>query len=121
MIFSSIGITPACAGKTQKLSCCSLRFEDHPRVCGKNSSLVKYTVAALGSPPRVREKRISAEAIISRTRITPACAGKTITLIYHMLISRDHPRVCGKNDDDYLEEIEEQGSPPRVREKPNFI
>mgnify|MGYP007100809490 CR=1 FL=1 len=33
----------------------------------------------------------------SYTRITPACAGKTIKRIQASVFAWDHPRVCGKN------------------------
>ena len=51
----------------------------------------------LGSPPRVREKRIEKLQIIEKKRITPASAGKT-------------DRRCAQP-------LSNRGSPPRVREK----
>ena len=70
-----------------------------------------------GSPPRVREKLTSAEFGDIRTRITPACAGKTTTKLSPCLRKRDHPRVCGKNALIVDEPKRLLGSPPRVREK----
>ena len=56
-IVSLSRITPAYAGKTtivaSSLFCC----QDHPRVCGKNLQCLKSLFKALGSPPRMREKR----------------------------------------------------------------
>ena len=37
-----LGITPACAGRTQKTELRSLCAEDHPRVCGKNSKKIPF-------------------------------------------------------------------------------
>ena len=49
--------------------------------------------------------------------ITPACAGKTQTLLTAHLLCWDHPRVCGKNILNLDDEAYDKGSPPRVREK----
>ena len=40
--FFVLGITPACAGRTQKTELRSLCAEDHPRVCGKNSKKIPF-------------------------------------------------------------------------------
>ena len=74
------GITPACAGKTPHLNNALLLCQDHPRVCGKNIFLSLPTIAFLGSPPRVREKRIKINTLSMPCRITPACAGKTCSV-----------------------------------------
>ena len=134
-----IGITPACAGKTNKQTGAMHCTRDHPRVCGKNATQAHKETAALGSPPRVREKLESAKLEVLRGRITPACAGKTekqLSMIRQMKGSpprvrekptypvarknhvRDHPRVCGKNLYRQQEQEKQSGSPPRVREKP---
>ena len=52
-----LGITPACAGKTFKFMILFKGCEDHPRVCGKNSSSFEGCRRSQGSPPRVREKQ----------------------------------------------------------------
>ena len=39
------GITPACAGKTQKKEVFKVRKEDHPRVCGKDRVIMEPTEA----------------------------------------------------------------------------
>ena len=71
-------ITPACAGKTDRSVSCTMRSRDHPRVCGKNlSALLRFSKSA-GSPPRVREKLQTQSATLTASRITPACAGKTL-------------------------------------------
>ena len=92
---------------------------DHPRVCGKNSTLSVLLKKVLGSPPRVREKLSPTLAHSIKSRITPACAGKTLVLVRSLPKYRDHPRVCGKNQWESYTAKTERGSPPRVREKPN--
>ena len=72
------GITPACAGKTYIQQFQFKEYEDHPRVCGKNSNGDIIAMPCPGSPPRVREKLLSFEASLLFYRITPASAGKTL-------------------------------------------
>ena len=76
-----IGITPAYAGKSSIPSrrCCFCR--DHPRVCGEKPLFLFFRFFGLGSPPRVRGKAVHPLAVIISIRITPACAGKSITLL----------------------------------------
>ena len=70
-------ITPACAGKTFSAAIKPICPKDHPRVCGKNMADGTVTIKALGSPPRVREKLVCCNIVLTNRRITPACAGKT--------------------------------------------
>ena len=91
--------------------------EDHPRVCGKNKVAVTTTDRSLGSPPRVREKLTIIDPLEAGAGITPACAGKTFLFGRRLVLSGDHPRVCGKNKNFLTSSIKSVGSPPRVREK----
>ena len=50
------GITPACAGKTNKQVIVQPKFQDHPRLRGKNVPFSSISVLAAGSPPLAREK-----------------------------------------------------------------
>ena len=86
-------------------------------MCGKNATRTQSISLTLGSPPRVREKPFSFTFLLFYRRITPACAGKTPVKFYRQCIDRDHPRVCGKNDQNDLIVSPRVGSPPRVREK----
>ena len=72
-------ITPACAGKTRHLSQRRRSAQDHPRVCGENQRYIAPGTFKPGSPPRVRGKLFIMSMISTRRRITPACAGKTLT------------------------------------------
>ena len=91
------GITPACAGKTCPIKQMLLPGWDHPRVCGKDTWFNFEKVEDMGSPPRVRERHHRPFYALAIKRITPACAGKTYTLARSSHTSRDHPRVCGKD------------------------
>ena len=110
-------ITPACAGKTEPDTVVLASLADHPRVCGKNSSMISLSGCFSGSPPRVREKRVWKNTTVNRRRITPACAGKTRPTLTRWTGYEDHPRVCGKNVAFVTMISSSSGSPPRVREK----
>ena len=71
----------------------------------------------MGSPPQVRGK-LSAYAQIGQLQgITPAGAGKTISLCPDRAIARDHPRRCGENPQTGYAGRYSTGSPPQVRGK----
>ena len=95
--FNRYRITPACAGKTNQRTERRLEKRDHPRVCGKNPNNESDNVTLWGSPPRVREKHKLAVHDEAHLGITPACAGKTTFSVVLVCLTRDHPRVCGKN------------------------
>ena len=78
-IFGNVGggITPACAGKSQRRGFQGFSRKDHPRVCGEKSTSMSMINCGWGSPPRVRGKGYHEETKISNIRITPACAGKS--------------------------------------------
>ena len=112
------GITPACAGKTCAAKHFAVQREDHPRVCGENSLFSSLFSGSKGSPPRVRGKPFARFSPPLFSRITPACAGKTISTACNFRKTKDHPRVCGENR--YSDALARTlpGSPPRVRGKP---
>ena len=113
--------SPACAGKTTRLLIISSNSRDHPRVCGKNRYILCSSTKTLGSPPHVREKHVFELTFWIGTRITLACAVKTLPEQASYLHQRDHPRVCGKNYPATMDTILQVGSPPRVREKQEGI
>ena len=111
------GITPACAGKSQLVKAFQRRSWDHPRVCGEKVPITCVPKYALGSPPRVRGKGgISGDCFFC-PRITPACAGKSVAREILLIVSRDHPRVCGEKFGTQNATVFLLGSPPRVRGK----
>ena len=87
-------------------------------MCGKNQNKSSRELITMGSPPRVREKLDSKTLDCTVSGITPACAGKTLTVSDYHKETRDHPRVCGKNTKCVCTQGLNPGSPPRVREKP---
>ncbi len=89
-------ITPAWAGKSL-LSCCHFPDTwDHPRAGGEKHWMMILVLEPVGSPPRGRGKagrrRIGGQAVW----ITPAWAGKSLTIPKLTTRSWDHPRVGGE-------------------------
>ena len=113
----SLGITPACAGKSLVFRRSQLRAEDHPRVCGEKSLLALYPLRTRGSPPRVRGKVFCKRQAAGYAGITPACAGKRLCCKFAVSCAKDHPRVCGEKPHPASRSQYRQGSPPRVRGK----
>ena len=118
-VSSSGWITPAHAGKTRGRQKLRIYSRDHPRVCGENLSSVMVAMGVGGSPPRVRGKPRSRLCCLRTPGITPACAGKTWFYACIRALRWDHPRVCGENCLGITSRRVRQGSPPRVRGKPN--
>ena len=92
--------------------------QDHPRVCGENFVFELMRIVNRGSPPRVRGKLAYISILFIISRITPACAGKTLKIQIPVALFQDHPRVCGENQDTTDTDSIYLGSPPRVRGKP---
>ena len=74
-------ITPACAGKRQAFAVLLPAGWDHPRVCGEKTLMLAFAPATPGSPPRVRGKGIVLSGLLACRGITPACAGKSLSLL----------------------------------------
>ena len=74
---AKVGITPAYAGKRDKLLEQRPRRQDHPRVCGEKLEPSDLTVQTLGSPPRMRGKGAHKPVRMLDGGITPAYAGKS--------------------------------------------
>ena len=87
---------------------------------GKDLELCKAQGLNPGSPPRAREGRYTNIVICKVFRITPACAGRTETLLDENVIDLDHPRVRGKDRLRLVGSVGRLGSPPRAREGPRM-
>ena len=113
------GITPAGAGKTDKMQYHSYIGQDHPRRCGENSQDMHGIRHRWGSPPQVRGKRRKENRRRRSRRITPAGAGKTWLYGEKGNKNEDHPRRCGENAQMGRMRDVNLGSPPQVRGKLN--
>ena len=91
------GITPACAGKTGRWLSLGRRIPDHPRMRGEDISMDTVTFSTLGSPPHARGRLPNQFVYSERSRITPACAGKTSLIACAIISHWDHPRMRGED------------------------
>ena len=114
-------ITPAHAGKTMEEADSDGGWSDHPRACGENASPRTGMLCGIGSPPRMRGKRLPHSCGITALRITPAHAGKTRDICARSRSAEDHPRACGENTGLVMSGCAYPGSPPRMRGKPGLI
>ena len=112
-----VGITPACAGKSQPERLAAVGQQDHPRVCGEKRRTHQCPAASSGSPPRVRGKAVGYRIDTIEEGITPACAGKRQYQLPGGHGQKDHPRVCGEKYQSMAHRVRVTGSPPRVRGK----
>ena len=110
-------ITPAYAGKRDSIPQQSSLRRDHPRVCGEKPRIFFMSIRSAGSPPRMRGKGQPLYIVVSESGITPACAGKSLVRELLLIVSRDHPRVCGEKCAGIVALLIKVGSPPRVRGK----
>ena len=70
-----------------------------------------------GSPPRMRGKVSGQRRFYGKAGITPAYAGKSVSLNVLTPVFRDHPRVCGEKCKPECPDPCISGSPPRMRGK----
>ena len=94
----AVGITPAWAGKRRRGRAGTGAGKDHPRMGGEKL-LSKWGQGwPLGSPPHGRGKGPLRAGSLSRSRITPAWAGKSRGCARGQTRAQDHPRMGGEKD-----------------------
>ena len=96
-IKSTIGITPAYAGKRE--------------------STVIAALADYGSPPPMRGKAKFLNVHLQNYGITPAYAGKSEERNQENSRAKDHPRLCGEKKLNDQKSSSRGGSPPPMRGK----
>ena len=90
----------------------------HPRACGENIHDSLTRTRTRGSSPRVRGKQFFHPILIVSTGLIPARAGKTTHWCGRWTRCSAHPRACGENEIARAEDVNGNGSSPRVRGKP---
>ena len=114
---STVGITPAHAGK-RAATFSEVKFnEDHPRTCGEKFNRQYIQSQTQGSPPHMRGKGTAGSILLMRVRITPAHAGKSLPRRLCRRWQRDHPRTCGEKCACAVSRVPGAGSPPHMRGK----
>ena len=111
------GITPACAGKSQRYRRRRSAEGDHPRLRGEKKLDSELVSDSLGSPPLARGKDVLRELVQAGLRITPACAGKRTGWPGHRKRTGDHPRLRGEKFPSTRRILKLSGSPPLARGK----
>ena len=96
---------------------CTEASPDHPRLRGENLIGFVGLKTEQGSPPLARGKLTHRYASSRSSRITPACAGKTISVKSTKRLTRDHPRLRGENVLLSAHLCQLSGSPPLARGK----
>ena len=118
--FLEFGITPACAGKTARWSTARQMRRDHPRMRGEDATSALSRARSAGSPPHARGRRVREMSRSETVRITPACAGKTRSLICPCCPLSDHPRMRGEDSNRPWPRTPQRGSPPHARGRLGF-
>ena len=108
-------ITPACAGKTPLPGGVPQRTGDHPRMRGEDMTCTLPGCLATGSPPHARGRRKKTMLTRQDFRITPACAGKTMSDGDFHTVTPDHPRMRGEDQKIPHRQPLAVGSPPHAR------
>ena len=111
------GITPAYAGKREKMLRLGGRVKDHPRLCGEKMGESGIPSVQKGSPPPMRGKAVVLCSSPRGHRITPAYAGKRPLERLPTTATRDHPRLCGEKIILICAFCQCLGSPPPMRGK----
>ena len=111
------GITPAHAGKSEKIWRLQRPLQDHPRTCGEKNTQGEKADTFKGSPPHMRGKACGKDENDGHTGITPAHAGKSAKWIRIDTIHGDHPRTCGEKGSKEEYTWKKLGSPPHMRGK----
>ena len=108
-------ITPAHAGRRKSCNGRVVSIEDHPRACGEKPQPKPPPLELEGSPPRMRGEEYLVSPDVAKPRITPAHAGRSLTVSPNRSGSRDHPRACGEKPSSSAVTCIQVGSPPRMR------
>ena len=111
----NLGITPACAGKTLPAPISTAGTTDHPRMRGEDCTDVRTLPPACGSPPHARGRQVRRCFRPDASRLTPACAGKTLGGCAGGLPRWDHPRMRGEDTRLLGAKVTQRGSPPHAR------
>ena len=115
-----LGITSACAEQTPPIRPTWTRTGDHLRVCGADEIIYSKEATHAGSPPRVRSRRRELPVAVQHGGITSACAEQTGVSRVIVARFRDHLRVCGADAPSGVVRPAVDGSPPRVRSRPDL-
>ena len=113
--FISRGITPACAGNSNRDWRDACNIWDHPRLRGEQEDWTGREIKAMGSPPLARGTDHGPRVRAARHGITPACAGNSPFVPLAECVLQDHPRLRGEQAHSGHSLSRHKGSPPLAR------
>ena len=102
-----------------KPQCGQLRHCEYLHACGEDALRALDAVLGDGTPPRVRRRRIRIQPPRSRGRNTSARAEKTSRPSFIPPVLREHLRACGEDYGSTPTLGLREGTPPRVRRRPD--
>ena len=116
-LLDDLGLIPAHAGKTYTSPRARGALGAHPRSRGENARSRELPKLSDGSSPLTRGKHVDTERVARLTRLIPAHAGKTSSVIVMPTRAAAHPRSRGENMVGALAVLPERGSSPLTRGK----
>ena len=108
---------PAHAGKTWQNIGGLVTKTEHPRARGENRRPRQRVLAASGTSPRTRGKRVLFPQTPAPVRNIPAHAGKTLPILVLSRFIWEHPRARGENRVPVILILMRCGTSPRTRGK----
>ena len=96
LLVFDVRITPAYAGKSVCVGDSHFAQGNHPCICGEKVYKDVVRAAKLESPLHMRGKDHRKRRIKIGVRITPAYAGKSISITCTIVSSQNHPCICGE-------------------------
>ena len=90
------GITPAHAGKSCLALLSTAKRRNYPRSCGEEPRSRIFRAVCVELPPLMRGRARNARNPLRMGGITPAHAGKSLTLFLCSLTQWNYPRSCGE-------------------------
>ena len=91
------------------------RGRDHPRLRGEQTIAIVIELFKQGSPPLARGTDTILLPPSKKIRITPACAGNSLSSGVGSGAGWDHPRLRGEQYRAHLKKVAGKGSPPLAR------
>ena len=114
-IFATVGIIPARAGFTARMSIILSSASDHPRSRGVYLRWTRMRSTSLGSSPLARGLQVRGAGPCARRGIIPARAGFTQFLRAWTCVTTDHPRSRGVYYSVAIQRSFREGSSPLAR------